>query len=117
MALLIAGHSIIVEQTFGIPHGALVGKCLEAVRIGSQRNAIGNQPIKRLATSFGVRKIGEARQQRKLTLPSAQISQASTDRNQNDAAELVFGLYLGSTASMTSLTRLYASYLDASTRR
>jgi hypothetical protein len=114
MALLIAAHAIIVDRIFQVPDCILLGKCLESVRIGSQRNELGNQLIKRLATSFGLRKIGEAAQNRRLALPH---NNAPVDQNLQKAdedAELVFGLYMGSTLPIASLAELYAKHLDES---
>lgn len=110
IALLIAVYAVIVDRILRVPSTALLGKCLESVRIGAHVNPLGNQPIKRLATSFGITKIGEASQCRPLSLgpedPSFPESQTE--------AELTFGLYMGTSAHLVPLVALYRQYLHQS---
>lgn len=114
MALLIAAHAIIV-RVFKVPNCVVLGKCLDAVCLAGYRNEFGNQPIKRLAASFKLSKIGEATQYRGLNLPQGQqTSGAAANSTSLEEAELLFGLYMGNAARMASLVAQYEDYLHDS---
>ena len=118
MALLIAAHAYIVDELFQAPQCALLGKCLDYVQLGAYRNELGNQRIRQLATSFGLRKIGDACQERSLELPPSRPDSAATiGSSARQAAQLVFGLYLGDSAEPAPLVRQYRECLDRSILR
>jgi hypothetical protein len=114
IALLIAAITILVDHTFSVADCIVFGKCLEAVRLGTRQNELGNQSIKRLAQSFGVRKIGEASQRRQLALSPNNAPMCNSAPNIIEEAELVFGLYMGNSAPMSPLIARYSRYLAES---
>ena len=96
LALLAASYIGVVQRVLGPGGVTILGKCLEAVAVAGMRNDLGNQPVKRLASSLGLQRLASGFQQRPLRL-SPRIALSVGERQPGEAiqAELEFGLYCG----------------------